>query len=27
MEGSNNYGHQHPLLLILNQDQLLNVAE
>nr|KJB27744.1 hypothetical protein B456_005G007300 [Gossypium raimondii] len=27
MEGSNNYGHQHPLLLILNQDQLLNVAK
>ncbi|KAK8307742.1 hypothetical protein V6Z12_D02G006900 [Gossypium hirsutum] len=27
MEGSNNYGHQHPLLLILNEDQLLNVAK
>ncbi|KAK8307931.1 hypothetical protein V6Z11_D02G019600 [Gossypium hirsutum] len=23
MEESNNYGHQHPLLLILNQDQLI----
>ncbi|KAB2092108.1 hypothetical protein ES319_A02G006400v1 [Gossypium barbadense] len=23
MEGSNNYGHQHPLLLILNEDQLI----
>ncbi|MFQ6627767.1 hypothetical protein Gotur_006665, partial [Gossypium turneri] len=27
MEGSNNYGHQHPLLLILNEDRLLNVAK
>ncbi|XP_040943938.1 uncharacterized protein [Gossypium hirsutum] len=24
MEESNNYGHQHPLLLILNQDQLIH---
>ncbi|KAH1096141.1 hypothetical protein J1N35_013062 [Gossypium stocksii] len=24
MEASNNYGHQHPLLLILNQDQLIH---
>ncbi|XP_012481576.1 uncharacterized protein LOC105796409 [Gossypium raimondii] len=24
MEESNNYGHQHPLLLMLNQDQLIN---
>ncbi|MFQ6627779.1 hypothetical protein Gotur_007339, partial [Gossypium turneri] len=22
MVGSNNYGHQHPLLLILNEDRL-----
>ncbi|MBA0737745.1 hypothetical protein Gogos_011193, partial [Gossypium gossypioides] len=27
MEASNNYGHQHPLLLILNEDQQLNVAK
>ncbi|XP_012481404.2 uncharacterized protein LOC105796312 [Gossypium raimondii] len=27
MVGSNNYGHQHPLLLILNEDQQLNVAK
>ncbi|XP_017632608.1 uncharacterized protein LOC108475124 [Gossypium arboreum] len=24
MEDSNNYGHQHPLLLILNQDQMIH---
>ncbi|MFQ6652156.1 hypothetical protein Gotur_024154, partial [Gossypium turneri] len=27
MQESNNYGHQHSLLLILNEDQLLNVAK
>ncbi|KAB2092106.1 hypothetical protein ES319_A02G006200v1 [Gossypium barbadense] len=27
MVGSNNYGHQHPLLLFVNEDQLLNVAK